>query len=188
MFSPFRDGKNVTKNFTPDRNRITTHVVNQWKKHRSCIEIQIALKSKKKKFNVIVSRISVGDFENDRATSTFLKSPAEMRLRNNFIFFFWNLRRVWISSRLPWHNRYIFLIPLTDGGQRQSLEGLNLARCGNRNMFGLRDGIPPQGGRPTFASIGMNVGRSPWGGMWRLIKKEFRYSTIYYLFWLHYYK
>ena len=33
------------------------------------------------------------------------------------------------------------------------IKGLNLARCGTRNMFEISYDILPQGGRPTFISI-----------------------------------
>ena len=47
-----------------------------------------------------------------------------------------------------------FLLPLTTGAQ--CLKGLNLVRCGTRNMFGLSDDILPQGERPTFIAIAVN--------------------------------
>ena len=47
--------------------------------------------------------------------------------------------------------QYIFSLHLTHG--TQGLKGLNLVRCGTRNIFGFNDQILPQEGRPIFVSI-----------------------------------
>ena len=44
--------------------------------------------------------------------------------------------------------RPFLLLPPTDDAP--NLLGLNLVRCGTRNIFRLSDNISPQGGRPTF--------------------------------------
>ena len=58
-----------------------------------------------------------------------------------------NIYEIWARQ---WDGSF-FLLLLTDGAD--GLKGLNLARCGTRNMLELSDNILSQEGRPNFISI-----------------------------------
>ena len=55
---------------------------------------------------------------------------------------------------------------------------LNLVRCGTCNMFRFSDGIPPQGGRPTFTSIARNKAYISGSTMLRLTIKLISLNSV----------